>query len=711
MNRAVDYIENNLCGGIDLEIIAKITYQSATSFQRTFSTVTEMSVSEYIRKRRMSLAALDLKNNGAKVIDTSLKYGYDSPEAFARAFKDVFGISPSAARKEGTVLKMFPRISFQMTIKGDVVVNYEPESSPVKVTNLYHEHMPAFRFIGKRYTPSDLGADGLLNDRWNEWFQNGWFNLLSSLPALPGYEGTAHTGYHNGAETTFWIGMMFQKDTPVPEGFDSADLPAGDMAVCWLHGYRETGELFTPAVRSLCLKRIRDAGYAMKLDLDGGPFKWTFERYNGRRFFMPDDEGRITMDYCVYVAEQETAAAEPSTGEPERRIGPDPAGQTSGWQEQPANAPSPEMQIAGLAPYWTDVENNLLLCAMTTMFLKLNNYEETTPFFCARNDRICNTCGDCGDMSRRLSLAKHHLYLYHHLLTVTGVGLMWGDPIETGEYDLKYIKGITPPFMEDRLDFAMKAEGFEYIKLDKTTGEREIFRQIMESIRGDRPVLMKLGDGPEWCVVTGFDRETGALYGLDAKDHPVYRAAEKRSYTQDGLFAITDWFKNLRKAIIVTGRAAQALDFSDLLTRITGRLQQPERSVLEVMIPQMIDAITVENARSVAGYLNNIAGYVVENRWHGAECFGSLLKHKTGNETARASLSECMDLYFGIHDTCWQIWGQMGIGPHTNYKLPSGISQMMLDKERQEKIKELFDQVFGNDRAVLEKLQGLIKSA
>jgi AraC family transcriptional regulator len=710
MNRAVDYIENNLCGGIDLEIIAKITYQSATSFQRTFSTVTEMSVSEYIRKRRMSLAALELKSSDAKVIDTSLKYGYDSPEAFARAFKEVFGISPSAARKEGVALKMFPRISFQMTLKGEVVMNYEQENSAVKLTNLYHEHMPAFRFIGKRYTSADLGADGLLNDRWNEWFQNGWFNLLGSLPSLPGYEGIAHTGYHKEAETTFWIGMMFTKDTPVPEGFDAADLPAGDMAVCWLHGYRETGELFTPAVRSLCLRRIREAGYAMKVDSDGEPFKWTFERYHNRRFFMPDDEGRITMDYCVYVAEQETAVAEASAGEPEGRAcrEADPADQPFRGQEQPVKAPSPQIQIAGLAPYWTDVENNLLLCAMTTMFLKLNNCEESTPFFCARNDRICNGCGDCGDMSKRSNLAKHHLYLYHHLLTVTGVSLMWGDPNEAGEYDLKYIKGITPPLAEDRLDFAMKAEGFEYIKLDKMTGEREIFRQITESIRDGKPVLMKLGDGPEWCVATGFDRETGALYGLDAKDHPVYRAAEKRSYTEDGIFAITDWFKNFRKAVIVTGRT-QPIDFNGLLARITGRLNHPERGVLEAMIPQMIDAVSVENVRSVAGYLNSIAGYVVEARWHGAECFGSLLLSKTEDETARATLRECMELYFNTHDTCWQIWGQMGIGPHTNYKLPSGISQMMLVKERREKLKELFEHVFGNDRAVLEKLRGLIK--
>jgi len=230
----------------------------------------------------------------------------------------------------------------------------------------------------------------------------------------------------------------------------------------------------------------------------------------------------------------------------------------------------------------------------------------------------------------------------------------------------------------------------------------------MDSIQSDRPVLIKLGEGPEWCVITGFDKATGALLGLDAKGHPAYRPVDKREYTDDGLFVITDWFKRLSKAIIVTGRTAQALGFCDLLSRMAGRLQQPEISTLDEIIPKMIDAVTVENARGVAGYLNNLAGYGAEARWHGAECFSSSLLYKTKDETTQASLRECMDLYFNTHDICWKIWVQLGVGPHTNFKLPNGISQRMLDRERQKKLKELFAQIISNDRTVLEKLQGII---
>lgn len=707
MNCAIEFIENNIYRDIDPEAIAKITCQSVTSFQRTFSIVTEMPVSEYIRKRRMSLAAVELQGSTAKVIDISLKYGYDSPEAFTRAFKEIYGVSPSAARKEGTMLSKFPRISFQRTFKGDVVMDYEPENNSVKITNIYREPMPALRFIGKRYTWADLNSDGLLMDRWNEWFQNGWINLLSSLPGLPGYEGTPHTGYHNSDEMEFWIGMMFPKDTPVPEGFNFVDLPAGDMAVSWMRGYRETGELFRPEARNLCLTRLRESGYAMKLDFDGEPCKWTFERYDNRRFFVPDDEGKITMDYCVYVVERELNHEEYPADKLEQRTcrGTDRTIQSSVGKTQPKILPSPQVSISGVAPYWTDAENNLFLCAMTALFLKLKGYSETAPFYCSKNDRSCNKCGDCGDIEKKSSLARHHLYLYHYLLTVTGVGLMWGDSNETGEYDLKYIKGITPPLLEDRLDFAMKAQEFEYMRFDKLNGERNIFRHIVNSIQDEKPVLMKLCDGNEWLVVTGFDQMTGTLFGLDAKDHYAHHPESQREYTEDNLFIITDWFKRLRKAIIVTGRTSNELDFSELLVRMTGRLQQPERIVLETIIPQMLNAITPENARGVADYLNNLTGYVIEARWHGAECFSSSLLCKSNDEKVRACLRECADLYSNTHDVCWNIWGQLGVGPHTNYKLPNNISQMMLDSERQKILKELFEQVFNNDRSVLEKLQ------
>ena len=128
MNMAIDYIEENLCNDINFEMISKITCQSPVSFQRTFSIVTDISVFEYIRRRKLTLAAFDLQNSNVKVIDVALKYGYESPEAFTRAFKETHGTTPSKARKYGLPLKAFPRITFLLSLKGDSAMEYRIEN-------------------------------------------------------------------------------------------------------------------------------------------------------------------------------------------------------------------------------------------------------------------------------------------------------------------------------------------------------------------------------------------------------------------------------------------------------------------------------------------------------------------------------------------------------------------------------------------------------
>jgi AraC family transcriptional regulator len=136
LNSAVNYMEENMCEDIDLKEISKIACCSTYHFQRMFAYMADIPLSEYIRRRRMSLAAVDLQNGNSKVIDVSNKYGYDSPTAFNRAFKSVHGISPSQAREEGIILKAFPPISFKITIKGDSAMNYRVEKKE------------AFRIVG-----------------------------------------------------------------------------------------------------------------------------------------------------------------------------------------------------------------------------------------------------------------------------------------------------------------------------------------------------------------------------------------------------------------------------------------------------------------------------------------------------------------------------------------------------------------------------------
>jgi AraC-like DNA-binding protein/flagellar motor switch/type III secretory pathway protein FliN len=120
MNLALDYIENNLDSEIEENKIAELSASSKGMFQRIFSVLTDMSLSEYIRKRRLTQAAFDIRNTDEKIIDIALKYGYNSSDAFSFAFKNFHGITPSDAKKSDIELQSFyPFVfEFKLLVKG-----------------------------------------------------------------------------------------------------------------------------------------------------------------------------------------------------------------------------------------------------------------------------------------------------------------------------------------------------------------------------------------------------------------------------------------------------------------------------------------------------------------------------------------------------------------------------------------------------------------
>ena len=139
LNEAVRYIEDNLTGEIEYEKLGQIACCSAYHFQRMFNYIAGVPLSEYIRRRKMSLAAVDIQGGEAKIIDVAAKYGYASPTAFNRAFQSVHGVSPSAVRGEGVPIKSFPPITVKVTVKGAEEMNYRIETRK------------AFRIVGKSF--------------------------------------------------------------------------------------------------------------------------------------------------------------------------------------------------------------------------------------------------------------------------------------------------------------------------------------------------------------------------------------------------------------------------------------------------------------------------------------------------------------------------------------------------------------------------------
>lgn len=125
MNQAVDYIEGNLESDISYSHAAKFVCCSEYEFQRIFSFMAKVTLAEYIRRRRLTLAAYDIQRNNERITDIAIKYGYDSVAAFSRAFNKQHGTTPTSARNEGVILKSYPRLSFQFIIQGVDKMEYK----------------------------------------------------------------------------------------------------------------------------------------------------------------------------------------------------------------------------------------------------------------------------------------------------------------------------------------------------------------------------------------------------------------------------------------------------------------------------------------------------------------------------------------------------------------------------------------------------------
>lgn len=125
IQKAIEYIEDNLTNELTIQEIADKAYVSAFYFQRIFNALCGYTLGEYIRNRRLSLAAQELSKADTKVIDVAIKYGYDSPDSFTRAFTKFHGISPSAAKLKGANLKSFAPIKIKLLLEGGTMLEYK----------------------------------------------------------------------------------------------------------------------------------------------------------------------------------------------------------------------------------------------------------------------------------------------------------------------------------------------------------------------------------------------------------------------------------------------------------------------------------------------------------------------------------------------------------------------------------------------------------
>ena len=171
LNEAMEDIEKHLTDKVDYDRLGRIAGCSSYHFQRMFAYMAGITLSEYIRRRKMSLAAVDLQTGKEKIIDIAEKYGYQSPTAFNRAFRSVHGIAPSAVKQEGVCVKSYPPLVFQITVKGAQVMDYRIETKEAfRITGI---SAPLEKEIEKNFM--------VVPQLWQKAAQNGMIEKLAQM--------------------------------------------------------------------------------------------------------------------------------------------------------------------------------------------------------------------------------------------------------------------------------------------------------------------------------------------------------------------------------------------------------------------------------------------------------------------------------------------------------------------------------------------------
>jgi AraC family transcriptional regulator len=228
MNAAIGYIEENLAGEIDFTKAAEKACYSLFHFQRMFMIIIGFTPSEYARHRRLTLAARELISENTKVIDLAVKYGYDSPDSFTRAFRNVHGITPQAARAPGVKLAAFPRVSFNIELKGGNDMDYRVIEKP------------AFEILGRSRKFRTANGENFIKipQFWHEFMATDEYKALCDLMGKkPGaVTGGQMLGVCFGGENTNWdpfsYGIGIEKPAKKsPVKFEVIPVPAAAWAV------------------------------------------------------------------------------------------------------------------------------------------------------------------------------------------------------------------------------------------------------------------------------------------------------------------------------------------------------------------------------------------------------------------------------------------------------------------------------------------------
>lgn len=219
LDQALSYIEENLAGDISFDQAAKFACCSTYYFQRMFSYIAGVPVSEYIRRRRMTAAAFDLQDDNAKISEIAAKYGYNSPTSFNRAFQSVHGVAPSAVWGKEVFLTTYPRLHLHISVTGDAEMKYRiVKNDPIRIvgvkmaltSNLEHNFVEIPKF-------------------WAHVRNSGTCAQLCNLMKQKPEGMLGVTIYEGTGEISYMIGVA--SNVPPPAGMTQCQIPALTWAI------------------------------------------------------------------------------------------------------------------------------------------------------------------------------------------------------------------------------------------------------------------------------------------------------------------------------------------------------------------------------------------------------------------------------------------------------------------------------------------------
>ena len=252
ISKAIDYIEEHITEPTDYARAAKEACSSPFNFQRVFALLCGYTLGDYVRMRRLALAGEELLSTDAKVIDVALKYGYDSPESFSRAFTRFHGVSPSAVRK-GAAIHSFSRICVKLILTGGSIMEYRIEKKQ------------AAKIICRRreFTkPGDDYTNREIPEFWNECGRDGSIQKLCGYikdsAQFKGLLGVCFSTEMTDSGFPYGIGAEYDGESD-PQDFEIVEIPAYTYAVFTVRG--RMPDAFRETYRKICTEFFPQSGY------------------------------------------------------------------------------------------------------------------------------------------------------------------------------------------------------------------------------------------------------------------------------------------------------------------------------------------------------------------------------------------------------------------------------------------------------------------